>query len=151
MKAKQANVEALQAILSGLMSGSQMHYMHAVINRKKGFTKLADRMMEEYNEEVASIADFANRLLDMGVTPKVEAASYPVYDKVEEQLRNECKTQWEGVEMLNKMYQYLEFDVVTDNLFTEYIEDETEHAVWLQQQVDLIDAIGIQNYLAKQM
>ncbi|MCF0235120.1 MAG: hypothetical protein HUK09_00075 [Bacteroidaceae bacterium] len=152
MNANNSTVALLQLILSGLQGGSQLHYLHAIINRRNGFTKLADRMMEEFDEETKAIETVSNRLLALGATPQVAPETFEVFTSVEEQLRNECQAQVEGIAQLEAAFRALtDLDVTTEIFLTEYIKDENEHAEWLIQQVNLIDQIGIQNYLAKQI
>lgn len=151
MKTKEQSIKVLQQILSGLIGGSQQHYMHATINEHKGYTKLADKMMAEFKEETAEIATFANRILELGGTPSLDIVKYEVYADTEQQLREECKLQSQAVPVLEEMIASIENDTVTENLLSDYIDDENEHAQWLKRQVDLIDAIGIQNYLAAQL
>jgi bacterioferritin len=110
-------------------------------------------MMDEYNEEMANVAKIINRILELGGTPTtLKAASYPaIYTEAESQLRNECQEQFEGLEQLEQMIQATELDIVTKDFFVDYMKEETAHATWLKQQVDLIESIGLQNYLAKQL
>lgn len=151
MKNKEKTLELLQSVASAVMGGSQQHFIHATINNQKGYTKLGNRMMEEFSEEVASVGKMINRISELGGVIKHEIVKYDVYEDVEAQLRNENKQQIEGLRELEEMLSVIELDIVTKDLFVDYMKEETAHGTWLKQQVDLIDAIGIQNYLAKKI
>ncbi len=151
MATKEKTIKVLQALISELMSGKQQHYMHAVINKKKGFVKLADRMLQEHTEETEATARFVNRLLELGGTPDLKAYDMEVFTNVEEQLKKELEEQKEAMEALNKMFNEIQGDTITEQLLYGYIAEENEHLSWLQQQVDLMDTIGLQNYLSTQI
>ncbi len=144
-------VALLQGILSGVLGGAQMHYIHAKINEQNGYVKLAARMLEEYEEEMASVATIIAHIRRLGGEPRHEVELMPVYSSVEEQIRKECEMQVAGVAALEVAIKQSETDIVTENYLMDYLEEETDHANWLRQQVQLIDGIGIQNYLAKQI
>lgn len=144
-------VTLLQEILKGVLGGAQMHYIHAKLNEQKGFAKLAKRMLEEYEEEMASVATIMGHISRLGGEIKHDVESYHIYMDIEEQLRQEAKIQASAVVELERMIKSAELDLATENYLNEYFDDEVEHNTWLQQQVALIDAIGIQNYLAKQI
>lgn len=144
-------VALLQGILSGVLGGAQMHYIHAKINEQNGYVKLAARMLEEYEEEMASVATIIGHIRRLGGEPRHEVELMPVYSSVEEQIRKECEMQVAGVAALEVAIKQSEADIVTENYLMDYLEEETDHANWLRQQVQLIDGIGIQNYLAKQI
>lgn len=153
MKQNNQSAEILQAILPTLTTAAQQHYLHATINIKKGFVKLGNRMLEEYTEETETVGKIVERILELGGEVKLvyPEMQFQVYEKPEEQLRNECAFQFQSIEKLEKIIRDSDLDLVTENFLTDYLADETEHAAWLKQQVELIDTIGIQNYLTKQI
>lgn len=145
------SIKILQDIVSGLICSSKQHFLHSIINRKKGFVKLADRMLEEYNEETTTIAKFTARLLELGNVPKVESLNIEVLYKVQEQFKMELEEQIKGMDWLNKVLPQIKGDKVTEQLLTSYLQDENKHLSWLKQQVSLIETIGLQNYLSRQL
>ena len=66
-------------------------------------------------------------------------------------IRREYELQHQGVAELEAAIKSADLDMVTDNYLQSYLDDETEHEAWLKQQVELIELLGISNYLAKQI
>lgn len=151
MEKKLSAVELLQLILKGLLGAAQMHYIHAKLNEQKGFTKLAKRMLEEYNEEMDSVTTIMEHITRLGGKLTAEVESYAIYTNVEDQIRQEAQLQSAGVARLECLIRTSELDLATENFLNEYFDGEVEHNAWLQQQVALMDTIGVQNYLATQI
>ncbi|MDO9139785.1 MAG: ferritin-like domain-containing protein, partial [Methylobacter sp.] len=42
-------------------------------------------------------------------------------------------------------------DFISRDLFSDILESEEEHVDWLETQLELIEKVGIQNYLQSQM
>ena len=49
------------------------------------------------------------------------------------------------------MCQTPEEDVTTYDILKEYLKDEEQDMYWSEQQLSLIDMIGLQNWLVKQL
>lgn len=61
------------------------------------------------------------------------------------------KLQKEGVETLYKAMPALAADPTTYDLTKAYLLDEEEDQYWDEEQLDLIEKIGYQNWLVKQL
>lgn len=151
MKQNLSAVALLQSILKGLLGAAQMHYIHAKLNEQRGFSKLSTRMLEEYEEEMTSVAMVMEHITRLGGEIKHEVQAFEIYTNIEDQIRQEAKIQAIGVEGLEEMIKAADLDLATENYLNEYFDGEVEHNTWLQQQVALIDTIGIQNYLTNQL
>lgn len=151
MKNKNQTIEYLQKTLSGIMAGSQQHFFHAIINRQKGFNKLAERMLLESKEEMDGASVFIQRIIELGGIPEVQPEKWPVLMDVQEQLNIEYAEQELALTALNGIINSISDDDATKQLFQEYLQEETAHTQWLKQQLDLIKSIGLQNYLASQI
>ena len=64
-------VEFLQAQEKGWFGNSQQHAIQAQLLKQRGFGKLADKIMEESDEEWEEAKKVNARLIELGVTPKV--------------------------------------------------------------------------------
>jgi bacterioferritin len=59
--------------------------------KQRGFGKLADKIMAESDEEWDEAKKVNARLIELGVTPKVELTEYPVFTDIKEMLEYDCK------------------------------------------------------------
>lgn len=125
---KEKILQLLQEVASGILSGAQQHFIHATINIQKGYVKLGNHMMDEYNEEMAAVAKIINRILELGGVPEFKLAPYLVYPEIESQLKNECRQQYDGLEELEQSIRATEPDIVTKEFFTDYMKEEVAHA-----------------------
>lgn len=144
-------IELLQNTVNGILNGSQQHLIHGTINIHKGYLKLGDHMLKESNDEVKDAERFINRILELGGCPTLEAVPYKIYMDVESQLKIEYQEQVEGLKSLEDSIRNLDLDKVTENMFIEYLAEETNHTTWLHRQINLIEEVGLQNYLASQL
>jgi len=151
MKNQETTINVLQATLSGIIAGAQQHFMHANINKYRGFNKLANRMLEENAKEMAEAGTFINRIIELGRIPDVNPEKWPVHMDIESQFKTEYEEQKMALDALNSIISNIEDDYVTKEIYQKYLLDEANHTKWLKQQIDLMESIGLQNYLANQI
>ncbi|ABR75004.1 Bfr protein [Actinobacillus succinogenes] len=144
-------IEILKSFARAWFGNSQQHSIHAEIIRQQGFHKLADKMQEEANGEWQEAQRVNARLLELGVTPEVAIDDYPVFTEVRDQLEYDLKEGYAGMTALNEAVRAFSDDYITRRMFEEFIVDEQEHTNWLAEHLGLIEKIGYQNYLMKQM
>ena len=119
--------------------------------KQRGFGKLADRIMAESDEEWAEARKVNARLIELGVTPKVELQEYPVFTDIKEMLEYDCKDAAEALPMMSKALSMFEDDFVTRSMIQEFIVDEQDHFIWVRQHRNLMQEIGMENYLIEQL
>lgn len=144
-------VEYLQALAKGWFGNSQQHSIQAQILKQRGFGKLGDKIMAESEEEWTEAKKVNARLIEMGVTPKVELQEYPVFTDIKEMLEYDCKDSAEALPEMSKALALFEDDFVTRNMLQQFIVDEQEHFNWVRQYLSLIDEIGMENFLIEQL
>ena len=66
-------------------------------------------------------------------------------------LRQDLEVSKEGLKELLPLVGAASNDLVTYYLLNDYYKDEDDDLQWGQQQLDLIDAIGYQNWLTQQL
>ncbi len=66
-------------------------------------------------------------------------------------LRHDLEVSKEGLKELLPLFGAASNDLVTYDLLKDYYKDEDDDLQWAQQQLDLIDTVGHQNWLTQQL
>ena len=150
MANREATIEALQAIVTGLSANSFGHRIQSKIFADLGFTSLGDKYLTHATEEMDFVEQFMDRILDLDGEIKQEAQeAQPIYTDIIEFIEHDYKVSVEGIAVINQMLDSGIFDTTTFDLMKEYLKDEEEDMYWSEQQLDLIKMIGKENYLTQ--
>ncbi len=144
-------IEFLQELAKGWFGNSQQHSIQAQLLKERGFGKLAEKIMAESEEEWNEAKKVNARLIELGETPKVEIAVYPVFTDVKEMLEYDCKDSADALPMMSKALALFEDDYVSRSMIQEFIVDEQDHFNWVRQHLSLMEEIGMENYLIEQL
>jgi len=152
MADKQAEIQALQAVVTGLSSQSFAHRIQGLVFGSKGLTALAEKYAEHAEEEMGWVEKFANRILDLGGDIKVEATpEVKVYDDIVEYLKSEQKISEEGIAQVSEMMPVFASDFVAYEDMKAYLIDEDADLQETNQDLELIELIGVQNWLVQKL
>ena len=145
-------IQISQMIINELTGSAFVHKMQGQLFKSQGFTKLGEKYIGHYNEEMAWVEKYTDRLLDLGVVPEVKVSSEAkLIEDPKAYIQADYKLQKEGVETLYKAMPALAADPTTYDLTKAYLLDEEEDQYWDEEQLDLIEKIGYQNWLVKQL
>lgn len=141
-----------QLIVNELAGSAFVHKMQGQLFMSQGFTKLGQRYIDHYNEEMAWVDKYTERLLDLGCVPEINVCSKAtLIEDPKAYIEADLKLQKEGVEILYKSMPTIACDPTTYDLTKAYLLDEEEDLYWDEEQLDLIEKIGLQNWLVKQL
>ena len=147
-----ATIQVSQMIVNELSASSLVHKMQGLLFKSQGLTTLGQKYLDHYTEEMGWVEKYTNRLLDLGVVPQVNVNSQAtLIEDAKAYLEADHKLQKEGVETLYKVMPSLAADPTTYDLTKAYLLDEEEDLYWDEEQLDLIEKIGYQNWLVKQL
>lgn len=119
-----------------------------------GYNKLFERIDHEMDDETGHAHDFIRRILMLGGTPVSAPSEVNIGSDVVQMLKNDLKLELEVQANLKKGIVLCEKhqDYVTRQMLVEQLKDtEEDHAHWLEQQLNLIDHMGLKNYLQSQV
>ncbi len=151
MEAK-TSIEALQFFATGLTEGALVHKLQGQIFKSQGFTKLGQKYIDHFNEEMEWVEKFVDRILDLGGLVKFDGAKARdiICDPVE-YVKADLKIQEAGVDLLYKCMETLMGDPTTYDIMKAYLADEEEDLYWSQGTIEMIEKIGKQNWLFTQV
>ena len=139
-------------IVNELSASSLVHKMQGMLFKSQGLTALGQKYLDHYTEEMGWVEKYTERLLDLGVVPQVNVNSQAtLIEDAKAYLEADLKLQKEGVETLYKVMPSLAADPTTYDLTKAYLLDEEEDLYWDEEQLGLIEKIGYQNWLVKQL
>ena len=149
---KETSIQALQAYASGLSRQSYAHKVQSEVFASLGLTKLAEKYADHSTEEMGYVEQFIERLIDLGAQPKVEAApEFPIFTDPVEFIKADLAISEREVPILMQCTASLSDDFKTYDILKAYALDEEEDMYWMQGQLELIEKIGLQNWLVKQL
>ena len=152
MERKEMIIAGLQGIVTGLSQQADGHVIQSKIFASEGFSKLADKYAEHAAEERGYVDQCIDRILDLGGEVKnEEKAAAPVYADPIEWIKYDLEVSKEGLAGLNKLIEASVKDFVTFEILVAYYKDEEDDLHWGEQQLELIEKIGEQNWLIRQL
>ncbi|MBP1540200.1 MAG: hypothetical protein ILA29_07605 [Prevotella sp.] len=146
------SIEALQFFATGLTEGALVHKLQGQIFKSQGFSKLGQKYIDHFNEEMEWVEKFYDRIMDLGGEVKFEGAKVRELccDPVE-YVKADLEIQKAGVDLLYKCCEGLINDPTTYDIMKAYLADEEEDLYWSQGAIDMIESIGKQNWLFTQV
>ena len=152
MANKEETIQSLQYFVNDLSILAMSHEIHDRIFNSQGFSKLGKKYIDHVTEEIELVGRFIDRILDLGGCVKQEnVPEYPVIYDIYEFLKKDLEISLKGLEILNKHIDQTVLDHGTFDLLKDYYVDEEGDKAWTEQQIELIDHLGIKNYLLSQL
>jgi bacterioferritin len=151
MKGNSEVVQHLNKLLANEQSAFNQYLLHSQLLKSWGIEKLAKTEREEAMEEVGHAEQLIERILYLEGTPKMEggAPAQPSGD-VAEVLKRDLQLEVNGIADLREGIATAERtgDAVSRELMVGILTDEEHHEDHLITQLELIEKIGLENYIA---
>jgi bacterioferritin len=147
-------INELNGLLAGELSAIDQYFIHSRMYQHWGFTKLYERIAHEVGDETNHADALIKRILFLEGMPDLSKREpLNVGMTVEEMLNNDLKVELQVVQNLRRVMAFCESvrDYQTREILQVMLEDtEHDHAHWLEQQLGLIEKVGLKNYLQSQ-
>ena len=153
MKGNEKVLEQLQSLLSGELAARDQYLTHSRMYEDWGLQKLYERISHEAEEEGEHADALIRRMLFLEGTPDLSKIDpLRIGTNVKEMLEKDLEVEYEVTGALKKAICEEVQDYQTREILEVLLKDtEEDHAYWLEQQLGLIDKVGMQNYLQSQM
>jgi len=156
MKGDEAIIKHLNDLLAGELTAIDQYFIHSRMYEDWGYTKLFERIKHEHEEETQHATLLIQRILFLQGTPNLgkRKPEIKVGKNVPKMLRNDLDLEYLVVDHLREVIAECEQkkDFETREMLEVLLKDtEEDHAHWLEQQLGLIDTIGLKRYLQSQI
>ncbi|MEQ1560177.1 MAG: bacterioferritin [Methyloglobulus sp.] len=154
MKGDAKVIEFLNKALTNELTAVNQYFLHARMYKNWGFSKLNEKEYHESIDEMKHADQLIERILFLEGLPNLQnLGKLSIGENPEEMLKCDLKLELEAIPPLREAIAYCEQikDYISREVFQHILENEEEHVDWLETQFELINKIGLQNYLQSQM
>ena len=146
-------IEYLNQALTNELTAVNQYWLHYRILHHWGVHKLADFERHESIDEMKHADRLADRILFLDGLPNFQAIGrLKIGESVEEILRADLALEMEAIPLLKDGIAHAEsvHDFVSRDLFKEILANEEEHVDTLETQFEMIQRMGLENYIQLQ-
>ena len=153
MKGDKKVIQLLNEALKNELTAVNQYWLHYRLLDHWGIARLAEFERHESIDEMKHADQLSERILFLDGLPNFQALGrLRIGESVEEILRADLDLELEAVTMLREAVAHAESvrDFVSRDLFARILANEEEHVDTLEKQFDMIERMGLQNYIQLQ-
>ena len=153
-KVDQAIIDTLNAVLTGELTAVNQYVLHAKMVENWGYKRLYVKMWHESIDEMKHATELIDRILYLGGLPNLQRLGrLRIGETVPEMFENDLALENEAIPRLNAGIEQCvaSGDNGTRQLFDAILKSEEDHVDWIEEQQDMIERMGLQNYLTTQV
>jgi len=150
MKGDPKVIECLNRVLGNELVGINQYFLHARMFKNWGFHKLNEYEYHESIDEMKHADRLIERILFLEGLPNLqELGRLRIGENVEEMLSGDLQLEHQAHAVLKDAVALCEAagDFVSRELVQDILSSEEEHIDWIETQLGLIQALGLENYL----
>ncbi len=150
MKGDPQVIDFLNKALLNELTAVNQYWLHYRMLDNWGVAKLAEFERHESIDEMKHADILAERILFLEGLPNFQAlGKLKIGENVEEVLKCDLALEHEAIPLLRDAIAHAESarDYVSREIFERILENEEEHVDFLERQFDMIERMGLQNYV----
>ena len=154
MKGNAKVIAALNGALQEELLAINQYFLHAEMCENWKYEALAKFIKKQSIDEMKHAEKLVERILFLDATPTLTGPTQLKIGKtVKEQLASDLELELGAVKLYNDAVKLSreEGDNASAEFFAVILKDEEEHVDWLEAQLPLIDEIGYERYLSRQL
>ncbi|HMI18076.1 MAG TPA: bacterioferritin [Sphingomonas sp.] len=153
MKGDEKVIEFLNTALKNELTAVNQYWLHYRLLDHWGIARLAAYERHESIDEMKHADLLSERILFLDGLPNFQLLGrLRIGETVEEVLRADLAVEGEAIPLLRDAIAHCEEvrDYISRDLFRRILDNEEEHVDFLERQFDMIERMGIQNYIQLQ-
>lgn len=147
-------IEFLNAALRNELAAINQYFLHSRMYKDAGLGELAEHEYAESIDEMKHADQLIERILFLEGLPNLQSiAKLRIGEHPHEMLQCDLDLEMQALPLLRDAIAWCEEckDFVSRDVFDSILASEEEHVDWLETQLELINSVGIENYLQAKM